>query len=81
MKMKAFFVYIEDGHDVFKVIVPAIDEEDARNYVSGNGEVILVKEAHVQIDQYKLGEVLHNGGFSALEADLISRVLMRVGLL
>lgn len=47
-KMKVYKVYMEDtvADKCFKVIVPAFSEEDAIEYVSGNGEIISIKETN-----------------------------------
>lgn len=43
-KMKKFVVYVDDEVSVFKVNVAATDEESAKKYVAGNGEIIAVKD-------------------------------------
>lgn len=43
-KMKKFVVYVDDEISVFKANVAATDEESAKKYVMGNGEIIAVKD-------------------------------------
>ena len=46
--MKKFMVYMDDGKDCFKAAVPAENEQAARKYVEGNGEVIAVKDVSAE---------------------------------
>ena len=52
----SFMVYIDggtdhDGNDIMmKIAVPAKDEQDARDYVAGNGEIIAVRDVS---DEYR----------------------------
>ena len=79
-QMNVYKVYIDDDHDVFKVIVPAESEKDALNYVAGNGEVIAVKEnKYMWINTNKLANDLQKSGWGCEEIDLIVRTLSRVG--
>lgn len=41
--MKKYMVYLEIKEDVFKMTVPAKNEDDALAYVKGNGDVIAIK--------------------------------------
>lgn len=76
--MRKFFVYLDDGSEnVMKVAIPAKNEKDAREYVSGNGEVIAVKDV---TDRYPISleyvaKALINAGFGQTETDLITRTL------
>ena len=80
-----FMVYIDggtdqDGNDILmKIAVPAKDEHDARDYVSGNGEIIAVRDVS---DQYRINasriyDALENAGFKQHEIDFIVRTLQR----
>lgn len=42
--MKKYMVYLEIKEDVFKMAVPAKNEDDALAYVKGNGDVIAIKD-------------------------------------
>ena len=54
-----FMVYIDggtdqDGNDILmKIAVPAKDEQDARDYVAGNGDIIAVQDVS---DQYRIND-------------------------
>ena len=79
-QMNVYKVYIDDDHDVFKVIVPAESEKDALNCVAGNGEVIAVKEnKYMWINTNKLANDLQKSGWGYEEINLIVRTLSRVG--
>lgn len=75
--LKKFMVYMDDGKSVFKVAIPAKDENSARYYVAGNGEVIAVKdvteEFPISID--KVVDALKKSNFGQIEIDLIQRTL------
>lgn len=77
-----FMVYLDagDNHgDVYKIAVPAKDEQDARDYVYGNGEVIAVRDVS---DEYpiradRVFDALKDAGFKEKEIDFIVRTLTR----
>ena len=79
-KLKKYFVYLDDGSDdVLKVAIPAKNENDARDYCNGNGEVIAVREVSERypIDADAVAKALINAGFGQTETDLITRTLQR----
>lgn len=80
--MKKYFVYLDDGHSTFKVIVPAKSEKDAREFVSGNGEVIAVKDVtkDFPISASEVSGALQGAGFGKYAIDLILRTLSRTGI-
>lgn len=81
MKMNVYKVYLDDGEAVFKVIVPACSIEDATKYVSGNGEIIAIREySDYRIDTYRLSKDLESLGYRAEEVDILTRLLYQVGL-
>ena len=43
-QLRKYMVYLEDEDYLYKVAVPAADEQAARDYVDGNGEIIMVKD-------------------------------------
>lgn len=75
--MKKYLVYLDDSVNCFKVAVPAIDENSAREFVKGNGEVIAVKDIteDYPIDLCKVAHALRNAQFGLVEIDLITRCL------
>lgn len=81
-KMTVYTVYMDDGMDCFKVTVPAFSKEDAIKYVSGNGEVIAIRENDLvqDIDLSRLSDTLANNGWELTEINVITRALRTVGL-
>lgn len=78
---KKFAVYVDDGNDVLKIMVPAKNAKDAERYVEGSGEVVRVKELEdFYIDEYKVRAALNEYGFGKQEQDLICRTLARTGI-
>ena len=77
--IKKYFVYIDGGHDVFKIATPAEDVADAKAFVSGNGEVVAVKEVtdDYPIDISKVYDALEAAHFGQYEMDFICRALER----
>lgn len=80
-----FMVYIDggtdhDGNDILmKIAVPAKDEQDARDYVAGNGDIIAVQDVS---DQYRINasrvyDALEKSNFTQHEIDYIVRTLQR----
>lgn len=83
-QMKAWEVYMDDGRDAFKLYVPAEDKKAVHEYVQGNGEVVLIREAvglpsapDWLIDTAKLHQDLKAAGWGTMERDLIIRTLER----
>lgn len=75
-KLKAWWVYMDDGKDAFKCIVPAESQKAAEKYVQGNGEVIAVREETERwIDTHKLANTLRNAGWGDAETMMIVRTL------
>lgn len=83
-QLRKYMVYVEDGDYVYKVAVPAEDEQSARDYVDGNGEVIMIKdlteENKLRIFSTNVAEALKNYGFSTTQTDLIIRTLEITGV-
>lgn len=80
--MKKYMVYMESGNDLYKVAVPADSEKKAREYVNGNGDVLLVKDVTEEyyIDAYKVAGTLLDAGFGEKEVDFIVRTLQQTGI-
>lgn len=83
-RLRKYMVYMEDEDYLYKVAVPAEDEQAARNYVDGNGEVIMIKdlteENKLRIFSKNVVEALKNYGFSTTQTDLIIRTLEITGV-
>ncbi|MBQ9269680.1 MAG: hypothetical protein IJ206_09215 [Oscillospiraceae bacterium] len=85
-KLNIFRVYLDDGRNAFRVLVPATDAKDAAKWCEGNGDVIAVKQNTrencdlVDIDLEHLAETLQKNAWGQDEIDVITRTLSRVGL-
>lgn len=75
--LKKYMVYLDDGDYCFKIPVPAVDEEQARRYVKGNGEVIAVRDItdDFPISSCKVLSALKESGFGSTEICLIMYTL------
>lgn len=80
--MKKYMLYLDDGHDVFKVFVPAKNEKMAREFVKGNGEVVAVKDVTEDylISADKVASALRNACFGKAEIDFILRSLVEFNI-
>ena len=80
-KMNVYDLYMDDGHNTFKVTVPAFSKKDAKEYVQGNGEVVAIKPSELQnIDLGYLADTLKRSGWGQQEIDVITRALAQIGL-
>lgn len=80
-KMNIYDMYMDDGHNMFKVTVPAFSKKDAKEYVEGNGEVVAIKPSELQdIDLNCLADTLKRSGWGQQEVDVITRALAQIGL-
>ena len=81
-EMRKYFVYMDDGRDVFKCAIPAASEKAARKYVEGNGEVVAIKDvtADFPISTGKVADALGKAGFGRTEIDFITRCLQMNGI-
>lgn len=75
--MRKYMVYMDDGRGCFKVAIPAANEEEARKYVEGDGEVIAIKDVtkYFPISLDNVTQALTNAQFGQIEIDLIARCL------
>ena len=79
--MNDYDLYMDDGHNTFKVTVPAFSKKDAKEYVQGNGEVVAIKPSELQdIDLNCLADTLKRSGWGQQEIDIITRALAQIGL-
>lgn len=81
-KFTVYNVYLDDGDNVYKIVVPAESEAEAIKYCEGNGEIIAVKKNDLvqDIDTALLADYLRNGGWGKTEVDIITRTLAMCGL-
>lgn len=72
-----FFVYLDDGKNVYKVAIAAVSEDAAKAFCAGNGEIIAVrnvtKDYPISLD--KVRKALKNAEFGEYEMDFICRAL------
>lgn len=82
MQLRKFMVYMDDGEHCFKCAIPAENEEKAREYVKGNGEIIAVKDVTADYPIYLdcVADALKMRGFGQIEMDLILRTLNTCGI-
>lgn len=75
---RKYFVYLDDGRDVYRIAIAAACEEAARAWVKGNGEVIAVRDVteDYPISAYKVRVALQNADFGEAEQDFIVRALV-----
>jgi len=79
--MRKYYVYLDDGNDVYKIAVPAENEDKAKEFVNGNGEVIAVKEINCSIKTEKVADALISSQqFDDTQMDLIIRALEFIGI-
>ena len=84
-KFNVYKVFVEDGEDVYKILVPATDEKDAESYCQGSGDIIATTKANPDKDVTDicisaLAETLSRSHWGQQEIDVITRTLIRVGL-
>ncbi len=82
--MRKYFIYLDDGKDVYKVAIPAKDEETACEYVKGNGEIIAVKDVtndlKYSISLDNISTALESAQFPVYAIDFIIRALSEIGI-
>ncbi|WP_454965175.1 hypothetical protein [Filifactor alocis] len=81
-QLRKYMVYMEDEDYVYKVAVPAEDEQAARDYVNGNGDVILIKDITeaIKITTENVSTALKKYDFSQTQTDFIVRTLQATGI-
>lgn len=80
--LSVYDVYIDDGMNCLKIIVPAESETEAKEYVKGNGEVVAIRKDPIvqDINTDRLALTLKNNGWGQVEISIIVRALEYVGL-
>ena len=81
-QLRKYMVYMEDEDYVYKVAVPAEDEQAARDYVNGNGDVILIKDITeaIKITTENVSTALKKYDFSQIQIDFIVGTLEATGI-
>lgn len=76
-KFTVYNVYVDDGDNVYKIVVPAENGEEAAKYCEGSGEIIAIKKNDLvqDIDTAFLADYLRRGGWDQTEVDVITRTL------
>lgn len=83
MKLRKFFVYVDDGtENALKIAVPAKNEKYAREYCLGCGEIVAIKDVTDEygISLLRVDEALANAGFTRIERDFIERTLLQTDI-
>lgn len=82
MTFRKYFVYADDGEHQYRFAVPAVDEQAARDYCAGNGEIVAVKDVTegFPIDVVRVTDALIGAGFGKPEIGFICRSLVDVGI-
>jgi hypothetical protein len=77
--IKKYFVYLDDGRDVYKIATPAENIADAKQFVNGNGDVVAIKDVtdDYPISITKVYDALEAAHFGQAEMDFICRALER----
>lgn len=80
-KVSIYNVYLDDGHDTYKIVVPAETKKAAIDYVRGNGDIIAVKEdkeTYINVD--RLVTDLEKCGWTTTETDILQRLIAQTRL-
>lgn len=76
--IKTYRIILDNDMKAITAFIPATSEKEAREWISGNGEIIQCKEYELPIDTDYLWNVLRGntvGHFGEAEADVICRIL------
>lgn len=81
--LRKYVVYLDDGELIYKLYVPAINEEAAKTYCEGNGDIVAVKDVteEVKIESQKVTWALHAYGMDKSKIDIILRTLCITGII
>ena len=80
-KLNVYNVYLDDGGNCLRITVPAESRTAAKEYCSGNGEIIAAKLADLQdINLDSLADTLRRCAWGQMEIDVITRTLDLCGL-
>ena len=74
---KLYKVIFEDAYDVYKELIPAENEKEARKEVEGNGEIIKITDVTTDypISIGKVMDALKVNNFGKTERTIIERLL------
>lgn len=85
--MNIYSVYVDDsdeyGESVYKLIIPAFDESQVREYLSDCNfkHIIMLKKLEKPfISNEKIIDALRRNGFGKFEIDVISRALAMIDI-
>ena len=75
-QMHVYEVYLDDGRNVLKEVIPATSKKEAVAYCEGNGEAVAVRDCDLQdIDLQCLADTLESNGWGKQEIAVITRCL------
>ena len=76
-RWKKYMVYLDDGQQAFRIAVPAPDEDAAKEFVAGNGDVVAIRDVSedYMIKADRVSSALAAAGFSDVEIDYVVRTL------
>lgn len=78
VSIKKFECIIDDGSNVFKEIIPAVNKKDLMARWGNNGDFVRVKEIPDFLPSAEaVRSVLKDGGLSEAECDFVYRVLVQ----
>ena len=80
--MRKYMVYLEDRDNVYRLAIPAQDQQDAIEWSRGNGDLVAVKDVtgDYSIRSEEVADALMKYGFSRTEVDFLVRALDRIGM-
>ena len=80
-QMKVYTVYVDDGANAYRLMIPAQNEKEAKTQAAGSGEIVAVKQNDgFKISCDKLARDLARSGWGQDEIDVISRLILFQGL-
>ena len=80
--MRKYMVYLEDRDNVYRLAIPANDQQDAIEWARGNGDLVAVKDVTeaYPISYDRVADALRSYGFAPTEVDFLVRALDRIGM-
>lgn len=78
-KFKMYKAIIDDGKNVSRAYIPAVDRRDVRNFCHVNGEIVGIVDYSEKypISTEQVRQALLSAGFGEPEADTVARLVGR----